>query len=532
MRDLVARPNTAPPGDPASFFYRRAAGLEARVRPEDTWAEVAVGRIGDELPHFERLRRKEAAVLLGLTRWTSAAQLEARFGVSPATLWRWVEQDLLFFARADPRAPLTGGSGVLQAAGSEGRIARRGSLWPTVAVENAVEVAPMPFMPRGRDLVGASLVGARFASLERGHEVFGATITGSARLGRLLRRLIPRLDGRRTVAEVLEPFGKAALEAKKLLELLDELTVLELRDGPPAPAARYASATSPQVTWLGHGAVLIQARGTNVLVDPLFFAPSAPPEPFLSAPKPDPRALPPLDAVLITHGDNDHLNPNSLAQLPEDVPIYVPRAAHPAPPFQVDLRGMLGILGFERVVELDPWDVVRIGNLEVTACPFEGEDWELDLAQLTYLVEAEGCRLYLAADALGSEATWRAVAAHAGGPLDLAFMGVSGNAETLVMPPDLGYGNFYAQWVPKARHNEWVQHCAGPDEALAALRILKAERAFGYAAGGASFIRTQYSDTGSHAELAAQLEAARAAGEAVARPVALPLGEPVQIEAL
>ncbi len=530
MRDLVARPFRIddPPRDPARLFYRRAVGLEALVRPEETWAQLDVGRAGASPGGRIRLDRDDARLLFSMTRWRSPEEL----GVSPAQLWRWVEADLLFFAPERPEGrevELTGESRVLPRARDEGlKVARRVSAWPTLAVEDAVQIAPMPFMPRGRDLVGAELVGLRLVSFERGREVFGATITGKRSLGARLRRLLPLLDGRRELPGVLDAFPRGErAEAEKLLHLLDDLTMLEVRPGPPDPAEAWERpAPGGQVTWLGHAAVLLQLAGKNVLVDPLIFARSEPEERWLSSPRPDLRALPRIDLALITHGDNDHLNAAALSMLPPETPIYVPRTAIEVPPYQVDMRGMLRVLGFTQVLEVEPGTRFSVDGVRVEVLPFEGESWGLPLAKVTYLVEAAETSCYLSADATFMQDTYEYLAARER-KVQLAFLGVSGNAETYVMPPGFGYGDFYADWVPSARRNEWAQHCAGPREAARAAALFRPRHAFGYAAGGASFIRTEYSDTGDHAALAALLEAARLEAPDATRPVALPLGRPV-----
>lgn len=521
MRDLVVRPTHAAtaPVDPALLWYRRAAGLELRMRPEESWNEVEVGP-ADRPRDLRKMLWSRAAPLIALTQWSQAGAT----GLDPKSLWSAVEQDLLYYAHQEPKVALTGRAGVLQLADEATRIRRRASMWPTAAVATAIQVAPMPFMPRGRDLAEAELVGLRLASLERGHEVFGATITGTRRTGRVLRALWPLLDGRHTLSEILSQFerGGARAEAKKLLFLLDALTALEPAAPLPQSALRMAAPIAPQVTWLGHAGALLQAGGTNVLVDPLFNSISEPEAAWSWPPKFDARTLPPVHGVFISHGDNDHLNPNSLVQLPRDIPIFVPRTAAYPPPHQVDIRGVLKVLGFNDVREWVAGDVIDLGGLTVTAYPFEGEDWGLEMAQLTYLVEAPGLSVYLSADAGAMPHVYDALGAR-GRQIDLALLGVSGAAEPMVSPSDLGYGNFYADWVPKVRHNEWVQHCAGPDEAAAAAARFKPRFAFGYACGGASYVPMAYCDRGDHDALADRL----LAGAGATQPVALPLGEPV-----
>jgi hypothetical protein len=148
------------------------------------------------------------------------------------------------------------------------------------------------------------------------------------------------------------------------------------------------------------------------------------------------------------------------------------------------------------------------------------------LAKLTYRIDAEDFALYLAADSLGTEAVARRVAS-LGRRIDLAFMGVSGSQETFVMPEGFGYGNFYREWIPRVRYNEWVKHCAGPKDAVRMLSVMNPRFAFGYASGGASYIRTEYSDTGDHQEMAELLRAKATTDEFDARPIELPLGVPI-----
>src|SRR5688572_20757054 len=97
MRSLVdrtAKPD-AEPIDPAALFYRRAVGVEARIRLGDSWSEVELsGASGDRQPWD----REAGLMILALTRWTHAEQIPLR----PKDLWRAVEQDLLFWSRQAP----------------------------------------------------------------------------------------------------------------------------------------------------------------------------------------------------------------------------------------------------------------------------------------------------------------------------------------------------------------------------------------------------------------------------------------------
>jgi L-ascorbate metabolism protein UlaG (beta-lactamase superfamily) len=493
------RRDTHHPARPAieRAWVRRALGVELRVRVDRSWAEVeAAGPRGV----WTRLTRAEAAVVASLAAWQPVGAL----GLSPARVDALVDADLLYLAEQDPQRALAAPS-----AGPGVRLALRRDAWPTVAAENAVEIAPLPFMPRGVELEGVSLAGVRFGVHERGVDVFGVTITGAEALGRALAALVARLDGRFDAAALLEATPEAERrDVERLVALLDALALLERRADvvPRVGVGARVPRERVDVTWLGHAAVLVEADGRRVLVDPLVFADSATPDRWASAPKIDPRGLGPLDAVLVTHGDNDHLNASTLLFVDRGTTIVVPRGDPPPPPVHLDMRGLLRLLGFTRVVELEVGDTLDVGALRVTACPFEGEDWGLPLAKLTYTVDAPGGALLFGADARldAGGALERTMLARPR-PIDLAFLGVSGSAEAYATPREYGYGNFYAEWIPPALRNVWLQHCATPADAARFARAVGARRAFGYAAGGASWVATTLSDLGDHEALAAAL---------------------------
>lgn len=60
-----------------------------------------------------------------------------------------------------------------------------------------------------------------------------------------------------------------------------------------------------QVYWLGNASILINSRGTNIMIDPLlegFDMPLLFEMPIL------PQNIPTLDALLVTHIDNNHFS--------------------------------------------------------------------------------------------------------------------------------------------------------------------------------------------------------------------------------
>lgn len=114
---------------------------------------------------------------------------------------------------------------------------------------------------------------------------------------------------------------------------------------------------TPAVTWLGHVTILLQAGGLNILMDPTlaefagpygrYGAPRRVPPPL------QPRDLPPIDAVLISHNHYDHLC---------DATIKGLLAAGQRPRFFVPLglKSWFDARGIAQVTELDWWDQLTL----------------------------------------------------------------------------------------------------------------------------------------------------------------------------
>jgi len=145
---------------------------------------------------------------------------------------------------------------------------------------------------------------------------------------------------------------------------------------PPSPLPSVnplaAWATSPdsglRVTWLGHSTLLIEIDGLRVLTDPVWGTRASPSS--LAGPKrfqPVPvtlRALPPVDAVLISHDHYDHLDYPTIRQLRRRAVPFVTSLGVGA---HLEAWGVPA----ENIVELDWWEshTLPTGGLTVTAAP-------------------------------------------------------------------------------------------------------------------------------------------------------------------
>jgi L-ascorbate metabolism protein UlaG (beta-lactamase superfamily) len=120
------------------------------------------------------------------------------------------------------------------------------------------------------------------------------------------------------------------------------------------------------VTFIGHSSFFVQMGGKNILVDPNFarwiFVLKRLRRPGLRL-----RDLPPIDAVLVSHAHFDHLNRPSLRAIArlsrrnsgKRPAIIVPR----------HVRDLISDLGYGRIIELDWWQSVALGSLEITHVP-------------------------------------------------------------------------------------------------------------------------------------------------------------------
>jgi L-ascorbate metabolism protein UlaG (beta-lactamase superfamily) len=109
-----------------------------------------------------------------------------------------------------------------------------------------------------------------------------------------------------------------------------------------------------RITYVGHATTLIELDGAVLLTDPLL----RPRFGHIRRIAPPAAALPPIDAILLSHAHRDHLDLQSLRQLPRAVRVYAPPAA--AAVLRRARRPVQAVV---------PGDRLRVGELEVLAVP-------------------------------------------------------------------------------------------------------------------------------------------------------------------
>ncbi|MCA9701127.1 MAG: MBL fold metallo-hydrolase [Myxococcales bacterium] len=247
------------------------------------------------------------------------------------------------------------------------------------------------------------------------------------------------------------------------------LTVREVVSGwsrrtPPGPLPALdpltpwtrAADSGLRVTWLGHSTMLIELDGQRVLTDPVWGQRASPlrfagPKRFQPVPVAI-EALPPLDAVIISHDHYDHLCRSSVVELARAQP-------------QLRFYTSLGVGGHleewgiapARIVELDWWERVEIpradrrGHIEIVAAPsqhFSGRGLRDRNATLwsSFVIRNDRHRVFFSGDT-GLTEEYGEIASRLG-PFDLVMLEVG------------------------AHHPAWGQIHLGPDNALQALGLL------------------------------------------------------------
>jgi L-ascorbate metabolism protein UlaG (beta-lactamase superfamily) len=154
------------------------------------------------------------------------------------------------------------------------------------------------------------------------------------------------------------------------------------RPSAPIPVVTPDPADDPgglHLTWYGHSTAMVEIEGHRVLLDPVWSDRCSPSR--LAGPKRlhEPpvalNALPPLDAVVISHDHYDHLDMDSIRALTDlqAMPFLVPLGvgAH------LERWGVPA----HRIVELDWTESAPVGELTLTATParhFSGRGFDRD----------------------------------------------------------------------------------------------------------------------------------------------------------
>lgn len=233
----------------------------------------------------------------------------------------------------------------------------------------------------------------------------------------LMARLLPLLHGRASAAQI-----QAALPEQ--WEFVEQLIGAGVIRRVPRPTPIHIEGYS--VSYVAHSCLRFQSPTSSLLIDPLLTV----------------RHLPEHDAgyvlrdrpgaILISHSHWDHYNLDSLMHFDRSTKIVLPALRERASVVNVDMRVGLRDLGFTDIVELDPWQSIWIGDIELVALPYHGEGHgpESPTSWMTYWVKLGGKSVLGLVDAcqddFGSMDTVLRQLRSARGPVDVLFAPCSG----------------------------------------------------------------------------------------------------------
>jgi len=161
----------------------------------------------------------------------------------------------------------------------------------------------------------------------------------------------------------------------------------EIRQTPP-PAAVTQRLEGPDgtltFTRIGHAAVLIQSGDKAILADPWFTTTRVYHQGEALAYGVE--SLPPLTAILASHGHYDHYDVESLGAIQNRaVPFLV----------RVETGDDARKAGFTDVREMDHWDTAEVGGVKITATPAKHE-----VPENTYVIQMDGFTVFFGGDSL------------------------------------------------------------------------------------------------------------------------------------
>jgi L-ascorbate metabolism protein UlaG (beta-lactamase superfamily) len=185
--------------------------------------------------------------------------------------------------------------------------------------------------------------------------------------------------------------------------------------------ANYNSKT--RFIWFGHSTFLLQTKGKNLLIDPMFGDVPAP-NPLLGNKRfsnelpIEIEKLPSIDAVLITHDHYDHLDYESIQKLKDKVKLFFT-------PLGIGIHLLKWGVEKERIIELDWWEEIKFDDLTIRCTPaqhFSGRgisDREKTL-WCSWIIQSADENLFFSGDS-GYASHFKEIGEQYG-PFDFAFM--------------------------------------------------------------------------------------------------------------
>jgi len=253
-------------------------------------------------------------------------------------------------------------------------------------------------------------------------------------------------------------------------------------DTPPQRNAPNYSEVGVRIRYLGHACVLLQTADVSVLIDPLISSDgSAEDGRFSLSDLPDV-----IDYVVITHGHQDHLVPETLLQIRYKVNTVVIPRANAGNVVDPSLKLMLQELGFQSVRTVDPFDEVPLPGGRLVSLPFPGEHCDLDIYSRQGLyISLNGVTAMFMVDSRAVSGQLYSEISRRVGPVDMAFIGMECDGAPLTWL----YGPLLLR--PPSRRDDESRRMSSSnaEQAFAALRYFDCKTCYVYAMGQEPWLR-------------------------------------------
>jgi L-ascorbate metabolism protein UlaG (beta-lactamase superfamily) len=231
----------------------------------------------------------------------------------------------------------------------------------------------------------------------------------------------------------------------------------------------------PRVTYVGHTSILLQTPGATILTDPLLRNLLKSPMRAFDITRLD------LNAICCTHSHWDHCDVETLLRFDKRIPVIIPRVHEPTA-FNPPIAPVLRRLGFQDIRELDPWESQQLGDVEMIAVPFHGEQDEPDatIDHYTYVYRTKDLTLYGGVDAYRD--SWAdmndaLVRVRDQYRPSVAFLPIS----RMIYRYDEGGVNGFCRSLDHTLLSQSFQYTAGPQEAVEWVRLLGVSTVVPYA---------------------------------------------------
>lgn len=200
----------------------------------------------------------------------------------------------------------------------------------------------------------------------------------------------------------------------------------DIKPANPIPSIKHdlsnANQSTPKLTWFGHSSYLIQYKGKNILVDPVFSGNAAPVtfavKSFDGANTYTEKDMPHIDLIIISHDHYDHLDYKTVSALKDQADKII---------MPLGVGSHFESWGFpdQQIHELDWWENFTFSsNIKVTATParhFSGRLLERSKTLwASYVLELDQYKIFIGGDS-GYDDQFVKIGQKFG-PIDLAIL--------------------------------------------------------------------------------------------------------------